>query len=124
MIEHEDYAIQREHLTQRESSTPVEDVPEDDDISLARESLSRQMEEENTQKQYYREKTDLIQKQNLALSRNINSPKETAAQRVKRSTTDKFIDTASTIAVASTVAILSKVLDPLAKFFKKEPASN
>ena len=107
-----------EHMVRRGGSMVlhmVTDSDDSDDVSAARDSLSRQIENITGKKEYRATKTSLMRKQGAILDANMKRP--TIGTKIKRTTTDKIIDTASTIAVATAVAILGKALDPFKKIF-------
>ena len=107
-----------EHMVRRGGSMVLDmvtDSDDSDDVSAARDSLSRQIENITGKKEYRATKTSLMRKQGAILDANMKRP--TIGTKIKRTTTDKIIDTASTIAVATAVAILGKALDPFKKIF-------
>ena len=109
-----------EHMVRRGGSMVLDivtDSSDSEDMSAARADLSRQVDNLTGKKEYRTAKTALLRRQGAILDANVNRSRETTGAKIKRTTTDKFIDTASTIAVAATVAILGRALDPFKKLF-------
>ena len=68
----------------------------------------------NAKNDYYRNKSDLIRKQNSILDASMNPrPEPTITEKLKKTTSDKLINTVSNIAVVAATAVITSVMDPI-----------